>query len=232
MDIDLNSDLGEGVGDDVQILQYITSANVSCGFYAGDTETLWRTLVVAQAAGVVVGAHPGHPDREHFGRRELDRPADEVFRECVRQVGSLRALADCAKVPVRYLKPHGGLYHQACREDRWADAVIRCAEHFGLAVMGLPQSRLQVLAEKRVPFIAEGFADRRYRDDGTLVPRSESHAFVDTLDEALAQIERLVQRHGVRSICVHGDNPAAVAWVSALRTELSRRGYRLRAAVA
>lgn len=229
MEIDLNSDLGEGCGHDADILPLVTSANISCGFHAGDVHTALEALMGAGRLGVHVGAHPGYPDREHFGRRELPLAEDEVCRLCVRQIGVLLNLARLAKVPIRYLKPHGALYHQACRDDAFSRPIVVAAQMFGLSVIGLPHSRLQALCQGRAPFFAEGFADRRYRPDGTLVPRSEANALITDPEEAVRQAERLIREQEVRTLCVHGDSPEAVAFVQALREALQKRGFTLKA---
>jgi|RhiMethySRZTD1v2_1073278.scaffolds.fasta_scaffold274224_2 UPF0271 protein len=226
--IDLNSDLGEGAGTDADILPLITSANVCCGAHAGTEADITATLNVAARLGVAVGAHPGHPDRGDFGRRELPTPPRNVLEETYAQILALRALADQAGVKLRYVKPHGGLYHQACREDGYADAVVSACALADLPVVGLPGSRLEERATGRVDFIAEGYADRRYRPDGTLVPRTESGAFVADAHEAVEQVRRLIAQRGVRTICVHGDNPQAVAFVRAVRDALVRAGVELR----
>jgi UPF0271 protein len=226
--IDLNCDLGEGAGTDADLLPLITSANVSCGAHAGTPDEIARTLELAARHGVAVGAHPGHPDREHFGRRELPTSSRDVLEQTLAQIRSLRVMAERAGVVLRYVKPHGGLYHQACREDTYADAVVAACALAGLAVVGLPGSRLEERATGQVPFFAEGFADRRYRPDGSLVPRSEPGAFVEDPREAAEQVRRLIADRGVRTICVHGDNPAAVAFVRAVREELLRSGADLR----
>ncbi len=229
MDIDLNSDLGEGCGLDADILPLVTSANIACGFHAGDVHTALEALIAADRCGVHVGAHPGYPDRESFGRRELEMAEQDVCRLCMRQIGVLQNLARLAGVKIRYLKPHGALYHQAMRDEGFARPVIVAAEMLGLAVIGLPRSRLAFLCQGRVPFFAEGFADRRYRPDGSLVPRSEPDAFVTDPDEAVRQAERLIREQGIRTLCVHGDNPEAVAFVQALRESLLKRGVTLKA---
>lgn len=229
MEIDLNSDLGEGCGHDAEILPLVTSANVACGFHAGDVHTALEALNAAARLGVQVGAHPGYPDREHFGRRELEMAEEDVCRLCVRQIGVLQNLARLAGVKIRYLKPHGALYHQAARLDTFANPVIVAAEIMGLALVGLPGSRLEARCQGRVPFFAEGFADRRYRPDGSLVPRSEPNAFVTDPEEAVRQAEQLIERRGIRTLCVHGDNPEAVAFVQALREALLKRGATLKA---
>jgi 5-oxoprolinase (ATP-hydrolysing) subunit A len=229
MDVDLNCDLGEGAGSDAELIPLVTSANIACGFHAGDAPTAMRTLRLAMEHGVAIGAHPGHPDREHFGRRELDRSPDEVFDDCVYQSGALLGLAAAAGYRVTYVKPHGGLYHQACREDRYAEVVVRAAELFRLGVVGLPGSRLEMHSRDRCPFFGEGFADRRYRADGSLVPRDQPDAFVEDPQEAVAQVERLLADGGVRTLCVHGDNPRALEFVRQLRQGLLARGFRVKA---
>jgi UPF0271 protein len=176
---------------------------------------------------VAVGAHPGYPDRQHFGRRELRTPPRDVLEQIHAQIGNLRSLADRAGVTLRYVKPHGGLYHQACWDDAYADAVVAACALAGLPVIGLPGSRLQERATGQVPFFAEGFADRRYRPDGSLVPRDQPAAFVEDPHEAAEQVHRLIAERGVRTICVHGDNPEAVAFVRAVREELVRAGAEL-----
>ena len=152
MEIDLNCDLGEGCAHDADLMPLITSANVACCFHAGDPGTARAALAAAARHGVQVGAHPGFPDREHFGRRELERSAAEVFDDCVYQVGALAGLARAEGVTVRYLKPHGALYNMACRDDRLARPVVDAAALFSLAVMGLPGSRLQEACAGRCPF--------------------------------------------------------------------------------
>jgi 5-oxoprolinase (ATP-hydrolysing) subunit A len=229
MEIDLNCDLGEGWPHDAELMPRITSANIACGFHAGGPAEAQAALALAARHGVRVGAHPGYADREHFGRQELQAVEHQVYADCVYQIGALAGLAKAAGVEVRYLKPHGGLYNQACREDAYARPVIAAAELFGLMVLGLPGSRLQAISTDRVSFIAEGFADRRYLPDGTLVPRSRPDAFVEDPEEAVRQAERLIHDQGVRTLCVHGDNPQAVAFVRALREEMTRRGIRIRA---
>jgi UPF0271 protein len=229
MQIDLNSDLGEGCAHDADLMPLITSANIACGYHAGDSATAHAALTAAAAHGVQVGAHPGFPDREHFGRREMDRPEPRVYEDCVYQIGALAGLARSAGVTLRYVKPHGALYNQACRDDIYACPVILAARLFGLAVMGLPDSRLQALSAGQCPFVAEGFADRRYLADGSLVPRSRPDAFVTDPAEAVRQAEWLISAKGVQTLCVHGDNPHALAFVRALRDALTRQGFTIRA---
>jgi UPF0271 protein len=227
--IDLNCDLGEGCEFDSELMPLITSANIACGFHAGDPASARAALVAAARHGVQVGAHPAYADREHFGRRELQRSEEQIFTDCVFQIGALAGLARAVGVTVRYLKPHGALYNQACREEGYARPIVAAAELFGLALVGLPGSQLQALSEGRCLFVAEGFADRRYLPDGSLVPRSRPDAFVEDPGEAVRQAQWLLREKGVRTLCVHGDNPQALAFVRELRRALLEQGWTIRA---
>jgi len=229
MDLDLNCDLGEGCANDAELMQLITSANIACGFHAGGLGTAHAALVAAARSGVQVGAHPGFPDREHFGRRELVRTEEQIYDDCVYQIGALAGLAKAAGLELRYVKPHGALYNMACRDDACARPVVAATELFGLKLMGLPGSRLEALSSGRCPFVAEGFADRRYLPDGSLVPRSRPDAFVSDPAEAVRQAEWLLRTKGLRTLCVHGDNPEALAFVQALREQLTSQGITIRA---
>jgi UPF0271 protein len=229
MEIDLNCDLGEGCPHDAELMPLITSANVACGFHAGDPATALAALRAAVRHGVQIGAHPGFPDRENFGRRELERGEQAVFGDCVYQIGALQGLARAAGTAVTYVKPHGALYKMACRLDDYARPVIASAELFQLRLMALPSSRLQALSSGRCAFVAEGFADRRYQPDGSLVPRTHPNAFVEDPGDAVRQVEWLLRERGVRTVCVHGDNPQALAFVRELRAALQRQEIAIRA---
>jgi UPF0271 protein len=233
MEIDLNADLGEGTGFDAELMPLITSANVCCGLHAGGPTEIATTLALAKKFGVTVGAHPGYADRENFGRLELDLDGQELLALLFYQLGALDMMAAVMEgVPeavMKYVKPHGALYNQACRDRFVADMVVRAAIELQLPVVGLPNSELETACRNRVPFIAEGFADRRYKPDGSLVPRSEPNAFVHDPDEAVKQVEWLIRERGVRTICVHGDNPEAVAFTKAVREALLARGFTLKA---
>jgi 5-oxoprolinase (ATP-hydrolysing) subunit A len=222
MEIDLNSDLGEGAGQDAEILTLVTSANVSCGVHAGSVMDIRAALEGAKAGGVIVGAHPGYPG--DFGRTERDLDENAVRNLVLDQLAALRSIAADVGVPIRYLKPHGALYNQACRDDRYARPILAAAREAGLPLLALPDSKLDTGAG----FFREGFADRRYLPDGSLVPRSRPDAFVSDPDEAVEQALALVRRQYVRSLCVHGDHPEAVTFVRRLRDALTRRGIAIR----
>src|SRR5947209_6397394 len=166
MRIDLNCDLGEGGPHDAELMPLITTANIACGFHAGDPSTASAALAAAARHGVQAGAHPGFADREDFGRRELARTEQQVFEDCLYQVGALMGLARAVGLSLRHLKPHGALYNLACRDDAYARPIVEVAVLFQLRLLGLPGSRLQALSQSRCSFVAEGFADRRYLPDG------------------------------------------------------------------
>ena len=226
MRIDLNCDLGEGEAFDAELMPLITSANVCCGAHAGGPDISLAALRLAVAHAVRIGAHPGYPDREHFGRREMAWEKGRIIDEVTKQVRALMALAERIGGRVEYIKPHGALYNQACREEAIADAIGEVGESLGLPIMGLPNSALAKCSKR---FVAEGFADRRYRADGSLVPRSQADAFVHSPAEAVEQAKRLIAAGTVRTLCVHGDNPEAVAFVIALRAALVGAGFSIRA---
>ena len=227
--IDLNSDLGEGCEFDADIMPLVTSANISCGFHAGDASTARATLKLAKKHGVQVGAHPGYADREHYGRRELNLGEDAVFELCVYQVSALMGLAKAVGIPLRYIKPHGALYNQACYDDNVARAVMSAGKLLQLPVMALPGSRLEALCQGNCGFIREGFADRRYLDDGQLMPRNQPNAFVNDIKEAVVQADWLLRKRGIATLCVHGDNAQAVEFVRGLRDAFTKLKIAVRA---
>ena len=222
--MDINADLGEGFPNDLLLLDLVTSASISCGAHAGDRATILATLQAAKARDVPVGAHPGYPDREGFGRREFDLPAAQMTRFINEQFEKLIQIAGEVGVTLRFVKPHGALYNQAQRDGVAARAVIEAMIELGLPLLGQSGTVLERLAKERgVPFISEGFPDRRYESDGRLVPRSRPDAILHDDDEMAAQVLRLVEQ-GIGTLCIHGDDPQAVANAERVRTMLKSRG--------
>lgn len=226
--VDLNADVGEGSGNDPLLFPIISSANIACGVHAGNIETIRETLKLAQEYGVSIGAHPGFADREHFGRRILPLSPMEIRELVQSQVERLREQAQSFGLRVRYLKPHGGLFHLAHQDAPTAQVLIEVAEKYQWALVGLPNSLLQSQCENRVRFIAEGYADRAYTDDGQLVPRDQPHALIHSLEKSLEQVRKLIAQ-GVQTICIHGDHPEAVTFANQLRRELQNQGITIRA---
>lgn len=209
--IDLNADLGEGCGQDERIMPLVTTASVSTGAHAGDDSTAMAAFFLAKRHGVVVGAHPGYPDKANFGRLPMKLSAPEIERMVVDQCDHLRRLAASADLFLPYLKPHGALYNQAVVQPTVALGVVRAAARLGMALLIQPVGVVVGIAEAhRVPIVREGFLDRRYNDDGTLVPRSRPDALLTDPDEIREQFCRLIANNLVDSLCIHGDSPHAV----------------------
>jgi UPF0271 protein len=180
----------------------------------------------------VVGAHPGYPDREDFGRRDREIAQEAVRELIIDQVAVLKALAAELGVSVQFLKPHGALYNQAQRQDEVARGVIAASLELAIPLLGQPGTLLARLAsEHGVPYIAEGFPDRRYRDDGSLVPRSQAHAILHDPAEIEAHVLRLVAHGNVATLCIHGDDPRAVANAELVRRILERHGITIQSFV-
>ena len=247
MQIDLNSDLGESLGawimgDDAAMLDIVTSANVACGFHAGDPAGILATLRAAQARGVVVGAHVAYPDLLGFGRRNMDVASSDLVASVIYQIGALQGLAAAAGTRVRYVKPHGALYNTIAHDERQARDVIAAirAVDAGLALVALAGSPLVRWAEDAgLRVVAEAFADRAYTPQGTLVSRREAGAVLHDPAVVAARMLRLVREGVVEavdgslapvradSICVHGDSPGAVAMAAQLRRTLQQAGVAL-----
>jgi UPF0271 protein len=238
--LDLNADLGEGVGDDDALLALVTSANVACGFHAGDEATMRAVAGRARALDVAVGAHVSYRDREGFGRRALDVAPERLATQVREQITALEVCCRAAGTRVRYVKPHGALYNTAARDGDVAAAVCAGVAAFGaLPLLAPPRSQLLAAARAAgLGGVAEGFADRGYRADGSLVARGEPGALLDGAEAIAARA--LAFAHGeiadadgaplqlvVRSLCVHGDTPGAVAAASAVRAALESAGVRL-----
>lgn len=218
--IEFNADIGEGGPDDDALLAAVAAANVCCGAHAGDPDTTRTALEHCRDRGVRVNAHPGYPDRPNFGRVELHYTPKQIHTLILHQTGGLLALARGVGVSVDAIKPHGALYHRAASDPDAAKAVAAAAFLLGLGVVGLPGTAIEAAAAKvGVPFTPEGFADRRYTEAGTLVPRTEPDAVINDPAEAAAQVLRLAAS-GVQSFCVHGDRPNAAAFLYAVRAKL------------
>ena len=252
MQIDLNSDLGESfgawrLGDDAAMLDVVSSANIACGFHAGDPVGILETLRLAARRGVSVGAHVGYRDLVGFGRRKMALSADELIGDVLYQIGALQGLARAAGTRVAYVKPHGALYNTIATEAAQAGAVIAAIAAIdpGLPLVALAGSPLVEQARTAgLTVIAEAFADRGYTSTGALVPRGREGAVLADPEHIAARMLRLV-RHGVidaedgtptrieaQSICVHGDSPGAVAMARRLRQILTEAGIDIRAFVA
>mgnify|MGYP005835787653 FL=1 len=251
--VDLNADLGESfgawkMGEDEAMLDIVTSANVACGFHAGDPLVMWRTCELAKARGVAIGAHPSFLDLWGFGRRPIqgERPED-ILRQCVYQIGALRAVAAAAGHRVTHVKPHGSLGNMAAEDDGLAGAVAEATALVdrSLILVAMPGSALERAGERLGLAVArEVFADRAYDDRGMLVSRKLPGAVLHDAEAAAQRIVRMLEEGAITSqsgkkiparidtICVHGDNPAAVAMARTVRSALERAGVAVRPFVA
>lgn len=231
MKIDINCDMGEKAGNDKDIMPYITSANIACGFHAGDAATMQATVRLAKRYGVAVGAHPGWKDAEGFGRREMRLPPEEVEALVLYQIGALYAIAKAEGVELQHVKPHGGLYNQAAQEKALANAFAGAVKRFsgGLILVGLAGSSLvEAGIEVGLRVANEAFPDRNYKPDGTLVSRKESNAIIESPEEVAAHALQLAEngilfegKHvRVDTLCLHGDHPRAVENARLIREKL------------
>jgi UPF0271 protein len=235
--IDLNADLGEGFGlwrmaDDAALLDFVTSANVACGFHAGDPPTMRRVCELAAARDVRVGAHVSYRDLAGFGRRFLDVAPDELRDEITYQIAGLDGMARAAGTRVSYVKAHGALYNRVVDDPHHAAALVEGTRAFdpSLPLLGLPGSTLLSLAAEAGSFtIAEGYPDRRYAPDGRLAPRTEPGSVLSDPDEVSANAVQLAESGEVASLCLHGDNPAAVDLARRTRSALLDAGRQIRA---
>ena len=240
MVIDLNCDMGESfavwsMGQDAEVMPWISSANIACGFHAGDFSTMQQTVALAKKHGVAIGAHVSLPDLQGFGRREMRVTAAEAHALTLYQLGALHAFTRAQQVPLHHVKPHGALYNMAARDEKLAAAIASAVRDFdpqlillGLAGSALPQAGAQV----GLAVAHEAFADRRYNADGSLVARSEAGAVIDDIDAAVAQAVRIAKdgnaetldgqalRIRADTICVHGDRPDAAAFAQRLHAAL------------
>jgi UPF0271 protein len=245
--IDLNSDLGEGfgpwsMGDDVEMLSIVTSANIACGGHASDPETMFHTLTLAKDKGVNVGAHPGFNDREGFGRRLIPMSPAEIGRMCAAQIGALIGVAAQVGVPVTYVKPHGALGNLAASDRAVADAIVAAVQKIDptLAILAISGTQSEQAARAaHAPVYSEIFADRGYLKSGHLVPRGQSGAMIHDAHDAAARLISFLETGlmpvidgdpiplAAQSICVHGDSAGAVEMAREIRKRLTARGVHI-----
>lgn len=240
MNIDINCDMGENIGNDEEIMPYITSANIACGFHAGDSRSMQTTVRLAKKHGIAIGAHPSWPDREGFGRNEMTFPYEEVEALILHQVGALAAIAKSEGAELRHVKPHGALYNQAAQNRLLADAIADAVKKFSaeLILVGLAGSSLieaGLAAGLRV--VHEGFPDRNYNPDGTLMSRKLPGAILESPEAVAVHAVTLAhegilfgtQRLRADTLCLHGDNAQAAQNAKMVRDALERSGIKISA---
>ena len=247
--IDLNCDMGEGfgawkMGDDAALLDHVSSANIACGYHAGDPGTMHRTVRLAIEKGVAVGAHPSLPDLQGFGRRRMNVSAAETYDMVMYQIGALAGFATACGGRLAHVKPHGALYTMAAKDGKLAQAIAQAVKDFDprLVLFGLAGSELVRAGEQAgLKTASEVFADRTYQSDGSLTPRAQPDAKIHDLEAAIAQVRRMVGEGRVRSqqgsdvavkadtLCIHGDEPNAVEFAKRIRMALDADGVRVAA---
>ncbi len=245
--VDLNSDLGESFGNyklgcDEEVTKFVSSVNVACGFHAGDPLVMAKTLELARINGAAVGAHPGYPDLQGFGRRKMDCTPAELKAYTLYQLGALDAFCRASGLKMQHVKPHGMMYNTIAVDEVRAMAVAEAIAEFdsGLIFLALAGSRMISAAEKcGLRTASEVFADRAYMPDGTLTPRSMEGSVIRDRDEAIARTVRMIKEGVVtaingedipiraESVCVHGDNPKAVEFVRTIRERLEAEGIEI-----
>jgi len=247
--IDINCDLGESygefkIGNDEKIMPHITSANIACGFHAGDPTTIARTIDIAKKHGVAVGAHPGYPDIMGFGRREMQLTSEEAKNYTLYQVSALRGFAKVASLSLQHVKPHGALYNMAVKDEELSKAIVEAIKTLdtGLIVFAPPNSTLSEVAAKNGLRVAhEFFADRAYNPNGSLVSRKQSNAIIQDPKKVVERVVKAVEdgtvvaTNGevldvgkVHTICVHGDTPTALELAETIKKRLVRAGIEVK----
>lgn len=247
--VDLNCDMGESfgayqLGNDEAILDYISSANIACGFHAGDPGVMRKTVQLALKKGVAIGAHPGLPDLQGFGRRNMAISAREVYELVLYQVGALWAFTQAAGCRLHHVKPHGALYNMAAQSKPLAEAVAEAVFVLDprLLLYGLAGSELvKAAARKGLPFAQEVFADRSYQPDGTLTPREQAGALISDPDKAAKQVISMIKEGKVSplkgseflikadTVCIHGDGPHALLFARNIKEQLRQEGIQIQA---
>ncbi|MGO3049337.1 lactam utilization protein LamB [Staphylococcus casei] len=244
MKVDLNCDLGEAFGNysfggDEQIIPLITSANVACGFHAGDQHVMNQTIKLAKEHDIGIGAHPGLPDLQGFGRRNMDLSPDEIYDIVIYQLGALSGFCKIHNVKINHVKPHGALYQMGARDKDIAHAIAQAVYDFDASLYYVGLSNTLLISEAKnigLKTASEVFADRRYEDDGQLVSRKADDALITDTKEAIAQVVKMVKSKSVTTknnreidieadtICVHGDGVRALEFVSEIKEKLSKEG--------
>lgn len=247
MKIDLNCDLGESfgqytMGQDEEVIKYVTSVNIACGYHAGDHNVMSKTVQLAKKYGVGVGAHPGFQDLAGFGRREMSVSATDIYHSIIYQLGALQAFCSIYGVELRHVKPHGALYNMAAKNYELAEAIATAVKDFnaGLMLVGLANSELIRAGEMiGLKTVSEVFADRAYQKDGMLTPRTNKNAVIEDADRAAQQILQIVKHGKVQAvtgeviplkgdtICVHGDNEHALQLVKTIKERLLSEGIKV-----
>jgi UPF0271 protein len=242
--IDLNSDLGESTGNDSLILPYISSANIACGYHAGDEKTILQTIEEALQHQVAIGAHVSFLDKENFGRSEMNLPPEEIYELIIQQLIIINDIADSVDAELKHVKPHGALYNMAAKNKLLANAIARAVKDFNKELILFGLSGSHSISEAKaigLKTISEVFADRTYQDDGSLTPRSQPKALIEDADKSIQQVLQMIKKGTVTSIsgkeipitaqtiCIHGDGKNAVNFAKNIYTVLKKENIDIKA---
>lgn len=241
--VDLNCDMGEGCSNDAELMRYISSANIACGYHAGDEDIMRRTVEIALANGVAIGAHPGYDDRENFGRTAMSLSADDIRAIVTDQLGKLKAICEEFGTRLHHVKPHGALYNQAAKDPSLSHAIVEAVARFDRKLIFYGLSGSCMISEADAAGLktsSEVFADRTYSSDGSLTPRSEPGALITEADVAISHVLEMVEKQSVTSlsgeviaikaetICIHGDGATAVDLARSIRESLEKNSIDIR----
>ena len=242
--IDINCDMGEGIGTDEMIMPFISSANIACGYHAGDEHIMKQTIELAVNNKVAIGAHPSFLDKENFGRTEMNLPPEEVYDLIILQLKMIDKIIKRKKTKLHHVKPHGALYNMSAKDPVIANAIANAVKDFdsSFILFGLSGSHSIQEAEKlNLKTASEVFADRTYQDNGTLTPRSQPHALIENVEGSIAQVLQMIKEKKVTSIngktisivadtiCIHGDGKNAVAFAKAIHQTLKENNIAIKA---
>ncbi len=241
MKLDINSDVGEGIGNEAELMPYISSCSIACGGHTGTTQSMIEALQLAKKHQVNIGAHPSFPDKENFGRVIMDISDDELRKSIINQITHLKQLAESNDLQLQHIKPHGALYNLAAKDEKTANLIVDCAlvidDNISLYVPY--KSVLQKVASQKMRTIVEGFADRRYLSDYSLVPRSHQGAVIRESDAVVGQVYGIVKRHNIQvstgellpfkaeTICIHSDTENAITIAQDLYREMIKVGIQI-----
>lgn len=242
MIIDLNCDMGEGIGTDAAIMPFISSANIACGYHAGDEATMKKTIQLALEHNVCIGAHPSFFDTENFGRKEMHLTSSEIYDLVLAQIKILDKIAKSLNTKIHHIKPHGALYNMSARDASIAKTIAKAVKYFdpGLILFGLSGSHsIQQAEEAGLKTASEVFADRSYREDGSLTPRSEPGALIENSDVVVKQTLQMIKEKKVtattgkiipinaETICIHGDGKHAVRFAEQIHKAILKEGIKI-----
>lgn len=241
--IDINVDMGEGMGNEAELMPYISSCNIACGGHAGDYQTMKNVVKLAKQHRVKIGAHPSFPDRENFGRKTMEMPCVALYTSLKNQITDLLAVLKEEHAPLHHVKPHGALYNLAASDEKTANVIVEVMKALALpAELYAPYNSVlaNIAVENNIRVFYEAFADRSYNSDLSLVPRTEKHAIIEDVDIMFQQVFGIYGRQKVKTIsgewatlkahtfCVHGDHPNAVNMVKGLTLKLQEQGFKIR----